>query len=567
MAFEKLSKTMRNFDEFDLKNFLGDLKNSLIEWQVGDDGINKQEIIDILIATEGINLFKDSKFKGFKEYFYLCSDIKDLRIYCEKAGVVFDESNIESVAKKLANITFAENELYKYLLIDEFGLNDYSFDVLQDNNPIERLCFSGEKFFELYDYQYMIKQQTIHDIENPEKDLYRILIHMPTGTGKTKTTMHIISHYLNFVTKGNGLIVWIAHTNELLQQAYETFVNVWSHLGTFDTNIYKGWNGYPDEFENGILFTSIQSLMKKEKTPVFDYIDTHASLIVFDEAHKSGARQYGRCVNDLMRYGNEYGKKFIGLTATPGRTTEVSKENTIFSNDYDHIIGIDVDLVNSITLNKNEAENYSGSKDVIRYFQDKKILSIIKRELLDYDEVDPDIIKRIEKELRNKNDDFSKDLLEVISKNTNRNIRIVEELQRLNDNNIPTIVFACSLKHAKMLSAILKLNGIKNSLVHGDMDRYSRQKAISDFKNRDNDINVIVNYEILTTGFDSTNIKCVFITRPTKSVILYSQMIGRGLRGPKMGGNAECLLIDVKENLMSFNENDAFKHFDEYWRY
>ena len=99
------------------------------------------------------------------------------------------------------------------------------------------------------------------------------------------------------------------------------------------------------------------------------------------------------------------------------------------------------------------------------------------------------------------------------------------------------------------------------------MDRYSRQKAISDFKNRDNDINVIVNYEILTTGFDSTNIKCVFITRPTKSVILYSQMIGRGLRGPKMGGNAECLLIDVKENLMSFNENDAFKHFDEYWRY
>lgn len=567
MAFEKLSKTMRNFDEYDLKNFLGDLKDSLIEWQVGEDGINKQEIIDIIIATEGINLFKDSKFKWFREYFYLCSDVKDLETYCEKAGISFDESNIETIAKKLANISFNDNELYRYLIIEEFGLEDFTFDALQDINPIEHFCFSGEKFFELYDYQYMIKQQAIHDIENPDKDLYRILIHMPTGTGKTKTTMHIISHYLNFVTKGNGLIVWIAHTNELLQQAYETFVNVWSHLGTLDVNIYKGWNGYPDSFEDGILFTSIQSLMTKEKTPIFDYIDNHASLIVFDEAHKSGAKQYGRCINNLMRYGNDYGKKFIGLTATPGRTTEISKENSIFSNDYDHIIGIDVDLVNSITLNKNEAENYTGSKDVIRYFQDKKVLSRINRQVLDYKEIDPVIIQRIEKELKNNNDDFSRELLETISQNTSRNIKIIDELRQLNADNIPTIVFACSLKHAKMLSAVLKLNGIKNSLVHGDMDRYTRQKAIDDFKNRENDVNVIINYEILTTGFDSTNIKCVFITRPTKSVILYSQMIGRGLRGPKMGGNAECLLIDVEENLKSFNENEAFKHFDEYWRY
>ena len=96
------------------------------------------------------------------------------------------------------------------------------------------------------------------------------------------------------------------------------------------------------------------------------------------------------------------------------------------------------------------------------------------------------------------------------------------------------------------------------------MDPYERKKSISNFK--EGKVNIIINYEILTTGFDSTNIKCVFITRPTKSVILYSQMIGRGLRGPKMGGNDTCLLIDVKENLISFNENKAFKHFDKYWK-
>ena len=43
-------------------------------------------------------------------------------------------------------------------------------------------------------------------------------------------------------------------------------------------------------------------------------------------------------------------------------------------------------------------------------------------------------------------------------------------------------------------------------------------------------------------------------------------MIGRGLRGPRMGGNKECLLLDVQENLASYNENSAFKHFDIYWK-
>ena len=117
-----------------------------------------------------------------------------------------------------------------------------------------------------------------------------------------------------------------------------------------------------------------------------------------------------------------------------------------------------------------------------------------------------------------------------------------------------------------MLSAFLNIENIPNSLVYGDMSAATRKKAIADFKDRDNPVNIIINYDILTTGFDSTNIDCVFITRPTKSVILYSQMIGRGLRGPQMGGAETCLLIDVKENLEVYNENEAFSHFNSYWR-
>ena len=67
-----------------------------------------------------------------------------------------------------------------------------------------------------------------------------------------------------------------------------------------------------------------------------------------------------------------------------------------------------------------------------------------------------------------------------------------------------------------MLAAMLNLEGIPNSLVLGEMDAMDRKRAINIFKNRNSGVDIIINYEVLTTGFDSKNIKCVFITRPTK---------------------------------------------------
>ena len=113
---------------------------------------------------------------------------------------------------------------------------------------------------------------------------------------------------------------------------------------------------------------------------------------------------------------------------------------------------------------------------------------------------------------------------------------------------------------------MLTLEDIKNSLVIGDMDPIERKEAIEVFKDRKSDTNIIINYEVLTTGFDSKNIQCVFITRPTQSVVLYSQMLGRGLRGPLMGGNESCLLVDIDDNLEQFNNEMAFSHFDDYWK-
>lgn len=565
MTYDKLSQIMRNLDEEYLYELLGELKNSLVEWSFDGKSLTlKQNLVDVIIAIKGLELFADETFRY--NFFLATNDIKLIEKLCDISNISKKNTdNYFSLSSKLSKVPFKENELYKYLIRNYLMVSDYVFKEISDSTNAEFIEIENKGMNELYDYQYMIKQQAINDLSNEEKGLYKILIHMPTGTGKTKTTMHIISHYINHISKARGLVVWIAHSDELLKQAYETFKSVWSHLGQRNLTIYKGWNGYPDSFDNGILFTSIQALLSKMKKPIFDYIDRNSTLIVFDEVHKAGASKYRKCVDALTSKQYEYTKSFIGLTATPGRTTEISKENEAFSGSFDHIIGIDVEKVISITLNKNEAANYSGSKEVIPYFQDQKILARLNRKVLDF-ELDSELKASLKIELKKTREDYSDDLLEKIGLNKARNTKIVEELRRLNEKGVPTIVFACSLQHAQMLSAFLKILNIPNALVYGDMSKYEREKAISDFKNPDSPIKIIINYEILTTGFDSTNIRCVFITRPTKSVILYSQMIGRGLRGPKMGGNAECLLIDVKENLEAYNENDAFKHFDEYWR-
>ena len=78
----------------------------------------------------------------------------------------------------------------------------------------------------------------------------------------------------------------------------------------------------------------------------------------------------------------------------------------------------------------------------------------------------------------------------------------------------------------------------------------------------------MINYGILTTGFDDPKIDTVFITRPTSSGVLYHQMIGRGLRGVKNGGNNDgrCTIMDVKDNFIEFSGLDIIRYDEELWR-
>ena len=137
-----------------------------------------------------------------------------------------------------------------------------------------------------------------------------------------------------------------------------------------------------------------------------------------------------------------------------------------------------------------------------------------------------------------------------------RNIKLIEKIYEITRNTPHTrksiLLFACSVDHAKNISVILNacLN-IKSHYVVGEMDRQDRLNAIKQF--RSGELEVLCNYGVLTTGYDSPNIDCVIIARPTMSQLLYTQMIGRGLRGKKSGGTENCLVIDIRDDIQQYN--------------
>ena len=133
------------------------------------------------------------------------------------------------------------------------------------------------------------------------------------------------------------------------------------------------------------------------------------------------------------------------------------------------------------------------------------------------------------------------------------------------EKKLSTIVFACSLKHTKLLHKICVLSGMKVVKIDDKTSNQARKKIVKDFKN--NEIKIIFNYGVLSTGFDAPGTDAILIARPTTSPIIYSQMLGRGLRGPKFGGKAECILIDVKDNLIGLpDEKSCFTLFDKYYK-
>ena len=516
------------------------------------------------VSRDGIYEYVISNF------FDLLND-KNFIINLIVSGSKYDD--LELLKTKLLFTNSVLNKESKKEILEYFAFKE---SKVKRNNVDKVRCVLLKKFYELLDYQFLIKEKVINFIENNDNNtnpLTRLIIHMPTGTGKTKTAIHTIVELYQRLNN-SGCIVWLAHTNELLEQAKATFIDIWKVLGNREINIIEDNNLDKSIIDkDSICFLSYQKIisLKRKSIEIFLKLQNEMRICVCDEAHKCLAQETYQAVEELLKIFNlEKPKTLIGLTATPGRKYNDSLldgENLELAEMFDkHIFSINTGELKIFKLNEyNGSFSYNDifrqDNEIIKYFQDRQILAKIKRMPIKYN-LSKDLTAIFSK---TRDKDYTTSELSKIGEDYARNTQIIEKLKVLAHHHIPTILFACSNEQGKLLSSILSLLGIKNRAIFGDTNLSIREKAIMDFNHGEFDI--LINNAILTTGFDSPRIKCVFVTRPTNSIVLYSQMLGRGLRGPKMGGNDVCLLVDLEDNLNKFNdENFAFNYFSCYWR-
>ena len=278
-------------------------------------------------------------------------------------------------------------------------------------------------------------------------------------------------------------------------------------------------------------------------------MSSNSQLVVIDEAHKSLAKTYEKAINYVRQMPN---CRLIGLTATPGRSSNINDPANKFLSDYfnNNIIKIEDDK-------GQELEN------PLVYLQNINVLAKIDHNPIkvNFDDFTADeIIKIIE------SGELDEDQIEKIVESPIRNKIIIDEVVKSlkNPDRDLILIFACSTSHCILLQKLLELNQIKSEVVLAETPTKLRNKYISEFKK--GDLKVLINYGVLTTGFDAPKLKTLILARHTTSIILYSQMVGRALRGPKNGGNEQNYVVDLVDNFRKLGDPDQlFTYWEDFW--
>ena len=485
------------------------------------------------------------------------------RLSQQDLGYIIDGKDITdrtlsvSERKKLIKLPWGRNQKSSKRILQILDLDEDYLPPIYERPPSQEII--SPKTY-LFPHQRRVKDKITRKLIDGKN---RLLVHMPTGAGKTRTSIEAIIDYWKAKSNRKTNIVWLAHSEELCEQAVETFKQLWEIRGDQHINLYRFWSDHatPD-FNDGnnfivASFQKLYSMISSTNDTSFQTISKlkqTCSFIIVDEAHKAIAPTYRTCISYLY---NENITKLIGLTATPGRSKNDVDEKTLAGTETDEL---------ALFFNKNKIsltdENDLEVQNPIEYLQKKGFLAQINRKKVTTD---------IELQLSDKEREFVASFLEIpksilkrLADNDERNALILGEVAALRLKNKQIILFALSVEHAHLITELLNLKGILAKCIDGNTEPSVRAYSIEQYKN--NEISVLVNFGVLTTGFDAPNTNAVVITRPTASLVLYSQMIGRGIRGIEVGGNQECELVDLEDNLIGFpNEQQAFNYFNIAW--
>lgn len=380
---------------------------------------------------------------------------------------------------------------------------------------------------------------------------HRVVLHMPTGAGKTRTAMHVVADHLR--AREPGLVVWLASSEELCEQAAQEFETAWSHLGDRAVGVHRFWGSRDLDVESlsdGFLVAGLAKLYHRVRARVHDIgrLGARTTLVVFDEAHQAIAPTYKLLVDALTTHDPVPG--LLGLTATPGRTWDDVEADAELSDFFGR---------QKVML---EVPGYDSPVD---YLIEEGYLARARYESL---LVEPGVeLSAADREQIASGFDVPQALLARLAEDEERNLAILERVARLVQEHRRILVFAATARHAELLATVLRARGTEAFSVTAETDPRERARRIATFKAEHEEPLVLCNYGVLTTGFDAPQTTCALIARPTDSLVLYSQMVGRAIRGPRAGGTTEALIVTViDQNLPGFRSAaEAFTNWEDIW--
>lgn len=381
----------------------------------------------------------------------------------------------------------------------------------------------------------------------PDGKSLKAMVELPTGAGKTRVATETV---LRLFISGElrGPVLWIAQSQELCEQAVQTWSTVWRGLGDERPlticRLWEGNNVHEPDTEFSVIVATDAKLDVILNDVEYSWLWTSPAAII-DEGHVAGdSQRYTRILNKLGVDGRNWARPLVGLSATPfkGRSEEATKR---LASRFGNRI-----------LRAFETDPYSqlASQGVLARIR-HTVLSGIKVELSAAERADAER-KRL----------VSPNVLERIGQDQARMATLVNHIQNLvgEHTDWPILVFTPSVLSAQILAATLRYRDIRAASVSGQTGRQQRRDVIAQFKN--NDVQVLANCDLLAQGFDAPGVRALYIARPTFSPNAYIQMAGRGLRGPENGGKEECLIVDLADNFGDFNEFLGYREYEQLWK-
>ena len=157
MDYRLFKGILNKFSKREIIGLLGDkIYDSIKEWTDSEEAHTQSSLVDILVSINGFNLFKN---KEFRKSFFECLELSDLQKLLQT-----DSVNYAQLAKRAAKVDFTQSEFYTILFSEILGCPDYQFDEIDNEGVYELVCGSEKRFFELLDYQYLIKQQVVFEL-------------------------------------------------------------------------------------------------------------------------------------------------------------------------------------------------------------------------------------------------------------------------------------------------------------------------------------------------------------------------------------------------------------------